>query len=122
MTLYYDRTTNGFLHRDHHKIPKGAVEVSEGRWKVLLAGQSAGKKITADQEGRPVLVDQVPAAVDDWHMVRLHRNHLLSITDWTQLPDVPSKTRTRYAAYRQKLRDLPQRFARAGLVEWPEVV
>lgn len=38
---------------------------------------------------------------------RSERDTLLLATDWTQLPDVPEATRSRWTAYRQALRDLP---------------
>jgi hypothetical protein len=39
------------------KIPADAVEISDAEHAALLAGQSAGKCITADADGRPVLTD-----------------------------------------------------------------
>ena len=38
---------------------------------------------------------------------RIRRTHLLADTDWTQNPDVPSDTKTKWQTYRQALRDLP---------------
>ena len=40
--------------------------------------------------------------------IRLHRNTLLSLSDWTQLTDVPSETKEKWAVYRQMLRDIPK--------------
>lgn len=40
---------------------------------------------------------------------REDRNNLLNETDWTQMPDVPEATKTKWAAYRQELRDLPSK-------------
>ena len=40
---------------------------------------------------------------------RLERNGILSNTDWTQMPDVPDSIRTKWASYRQELRDLPEK-------------
>ena len=42
------------------KIPEDAVEITEAEHAALLDGQSAGKVITADANGVPVLTDPVP--------------------------------------------------------------
>jgi len=39
--------------------------------------------------------------------LRKLRNKKLSETDWTRNDDVPSETKTKWASYRQGLRDLP---------------
>ncbi len=39
-------------------------------------------------------------------MLRNIRNALLSESDWTQQPDVPEETRTKWQSYRQALRDI----------------
>lgn len=41
-------------------IPKDAVEITSERHRELLAGQAAGKCITADDSGAPVLTDPEP--------------------------------------------------------------
>lgn len=40
-------------------------------------------------------------------LLREKRNQLISRSDWTQLPDVPEETKTKWKIYRQALRDLP---------------
>lgn len=45
-------------------------------------------------------------AQDHLAATRARRNALLAASDWTQLPDVPRKTRAAWAAYRQALRDI----------------
>jgi len=52
------------------------------------------------------------------HHVRLQRNYLLSICDWTQLPDVPDATQALWRPYRQALRDLPQQVDPL-IADWP---
>jgi hypothetical protein len=52
------------------------------------------------------------------HHVRLQRNYLLSICDWTQLPDVPDATQALWRSYRQALRDLPQQVD-PFIADWP---
>lgn len=41
-----------------------------------------------------------------WEAIRIERNKLLQATDWTQLPDVPEEIKSKYAVYRQALRDI----------------
>jgi hypothetical protein len=39
-------------------IPEDAVEITEEEHAALLVGQAAGKVISGDAEGRPILIDQ----------------------------------------------------------------
>lgn len=52
--------------------------------------------------------------------LRRDRNALLQQSDWTQLPDIPEDTRRVWAAYRQKLRDLPETTSDPTKVRWPK--
>ncbi len=45
-----------------------------------------------------------------WDNFRNQRNVMLATSDWTQLPDVPKRTRKKWKSYRQLLRDLPQAY------------
>ena len=58
---FYDKTTNGFYIEDLHEIPTGATEISEETYRTLLDGQASGKKIIANKQGNPILVDQQPS-------------------------------------------------------------
>ena len=40
-------------------------------------------------------------------LLREERDTRLAVTDWTQNPDVPDATKTKWQTYRQALRDLP---------------
>lgn len=51
---------------------------------------------------------------------RFNRDQLLKETDWTQLPDVPQSTKTKWAEYRQLLRDVPQQNGFPYDIIWPE--
>ena len=60
--MLYGTTDNinfGFYLADEQKKLKSCVEVTNGEWKTLLDGQSAGKQITHDADGKPVLRDYV---------------------------------------------------------------
>jgi len=47
------------------------------------------------------------------------RNILLLMTDWTQLPDVPSQHKEAWAEYRQKLRDITTQQGYPFNIIWP---
>ena len=55
-----------------------------------------------------------------WNIVRAKRNYLLKSTDWTAVSGCTVAPMA-WSQYRQELRDLPQRFAKAKLKEivWP---
>ena len=60
----YDAKTNGFypvLLKESYELagtwPKAGVEVTEEEHKALMDGQSTGKVVSADSEGKPVLAD-----------------------------------------------------------------
>lgn len=50
---------------------------------------------------------------------RFHRNNLLSLSDWTQLPDVPQATKDLWATYRQALRDVTSQAGFPASITWP---
>jgi len=51
---------------------------------------------------------------------RAYRNSLLSLSDWTQLPDVPENIKNAWATYRQELRDVPQQANFPETIVWPK--
>jgi hypothetical protein len=57
-----------------------------------------------------------------WNIIRTYRGTLLTQSDWTQLGDAPFTTEQKdaWTAYRQALRDLPQDYANANDVFFPE--
>ncbi len=57
--MFYSKLTGGFYDTAIHgdAMPADAVEISSELHATLLAGQSAGKRITADVNGFPVLSD-----------------------------------------------------------------
>lgn len=52
---------------------------------------------------------------------RTIRDSLLTRSDWTQLPDVPSETKEAWAAYRQALRDITKQTGYPYEINWPTV-
>jgi len=51
--------------------------------------------------------------------VRNQRDHLLSQSDWTQMPDSPLKGDVTWLTYRQSLRDITVQSGFPSDVEWP---
>ena len=60
--MFYSKSTGGFYTREIHgdAIPSDAVEITDEEHGELMAGQSAGKVITADANGALVLTDPPP--------------------------------------------------------------
>ena len=65
--MFYSESTGGFyaaaIHGDN--IPSDAVEIAAEEHAALLAGQSAGRRIIADEKGFPILVDPAPPSESD---------------------------------------------------------
>ncbi|WP_324009742.1 DUF4376 domain-containing protein [Aeromonas dhakensis] len=57
--MLYSKTTGGFYDRSIHgeNIPADAVEITTNDHTALLAAQSSGQQITANENGYPVAID-----------------------------------------------------------------
>ena len=66
MNIYYAKSTHGFYDTAIHgdAIPSDAVEITADEHSALLGGQSQGKLIQADANGRPVLADPPPPTAE----------------------------------------------------------
>ncbi|WP_027824299.1 DUF4376 domain-containing protein [Laribacter hongkongensis] len=64
--MFYSRFAGGFYTREIHGngVPDDAVEITAEQHAALLAGQSAGRIITADEHGHPVLADPPTISLD----------------------------------------------------------
>lgn len=62
------------------------------------------------------------ASLDYTEILREERNRLLTLCDWTQLPDVKisEENLIEWKVYRQKLRDLPKTTLNPKNPEWPQ--
>jgi len=60
--MLYSKLTSGFYTKEIHggNIPADAVEITQEEYRSLLAGQAAGKRISADADGKPILTDPDP--------------------------------------------------------------
>jgi len=65
--MFFSKATGGFYATAIHgeAIPAGAVEITAEEHVALLEGQSSGKRIVADAEGRPVLADPPAPTLDE---------------------------------------------------------
>ena len=123
--MFYSKSKCGFYSREIHggNIPDDAVEVTHDEHAALLAGQSAGQRIEADEHGRPVLRD-APAPDNDAlaDAARARRDALITATDYLLMPDYPISAAqlADIRAYRQALRDLPLQPGFPQHIDWPQ--
>jgi hypothetical protein len=63
-----------------------------------------------------------PSEEYKWILIRNYRNERLSDCDWSQLGDAPfsAEEKNAWTAYRQSLRDIPEDYANAGDVMFPD--
>jgi hypothetical protein len=59
---------------------------------------------------------------DPLKSIRIERDRLLRLTEWTQLPDVliSQEHKQIWVEYRQQLRDLPSKFSLDNEVNFPD--
>lgn len=113
-----DGEFRGWYDDDVHKvIPTPHIEVTEEKYNAYF-------DIMSQQNQRPVVKNGRIAFVSaemeiTWDDIRYRRDIRLSKTDWTQGRDVPAEVYTKYTAYRQALRDIPQNFTDPATVVWP---
>lgn len=75
--MLYSAQTCGFYDRAIHgdNVPSDAVEITKEEHAALIAGQSNGKRIVADENGKPVAVDPPkPTADDIWQCIKAERD------------------------------------------------
>lgn len=79
--MFYSAKTQGFYSREIHgdNIPADAVSISDADYNDLLDGQSSGKRIVPDANGRPVLADPPPPSQSDKNA---QARAYLAYTDW----------------------------------------
>ena len=122
--MFYSKATYGFYDRAIHgdAIPSDAVEITAEQYLTLLEGQSAGKIITADENGYPVLSDRAAPSVDELAAAsRTQRDALLTACDWVVVKayEAGAAVPDDWAAYRQALRDVPDQSGFPAAINWP---
>ena len=94
------------LGESDHEFPDGTLLPADAAFVLVINGA--------------LVVNVVARTVAQWAALRLERTARLAACDWTQQPDVPATVdRAAWAAYRQALRDLPQRAGDPATVVWP---
>lgn len=65
--MFFSKKNSGFYVRSIHgtNIPADAVEITPEQHQALMDAQSQGKRIEADESGRPVAVDPPPPSLDE---------------------------------------------------------
>lgn len=91
---------------------------------VALTLDADTHRVSADERiiRKPMGVIEAQAYDAAMREVRRQRDHLLSVSDWTQVPDSPHTPEQRQAwkEYRQALRDLPENIEDPAAVVWPQ--
>lgn len=89
--------------------------------KPILKYREVNKRIEQYAEAAPVPSVPEPTEEQQEMQVRAQRNSLLTLCDWTQLPDAPltEEQKQAWAEYRQALRDVPEQAGFPENVVWP---
>ncbi|EHA4161083.1 tail fiber assembly protein [Salmonella enterica subsp. enterica] len=129
----YDAKTNGFypvLLKESYELagtwPKAGVEVTEEERKALMDGQSTGKVVSADSEGKPVLadieIDYVALATAERDRrsaaVTARINELVEAQDDGDITDAEQQELAALRDSRTKLRRLD--LTKAPDIDWPD--
>ncbi|OWY32207.1 hypothetical protein [Herbaspirillum aquaticum] len=109
--MFFSKSTNGFYDPKINLdgMPEDAIEIGDDVYRQLLDGQAAGKIISADENGFPILLDAAPISAREVVLAQILaleatvtqrrlRDAILG-TDGGWLKDVESKI----AALRAKL-------------------
>ena len=120
MGVFFSLQTKSFydLSFAYKTLPPDLIAVSDDEHRLLLAAMNNGKEVVV-KDGKMDLVDK-PVQAPTWDVVRSQRNALLAESDWTQMPDYPGALKPLWAAYRQSLRNIPQKFSQTDAIVWPE--
>jgi len=99
-------TYKGFYVEEIHgkNIPTPVLELTEKEWQEALTGEY--RVIEGIHTYSPVVIKV--NKVEDLPVIKLMRNNLLQLSDWTQLPDVPltEEKKQEWREYRQELRKM----------------
>jgi hypothetical protein len=79
------------------------------------------KVVVSIRQVVPMPQEQVDALIEEESLrVRAQRDAKLAESDWTQGKDIPDSVSTKWATYRQALRDVPQQADFPNAVVWPQ--
>ena len=121
--MYYSKSTGGFYDRDIHgeNIPADSVEITKDQHIALMYGQSKGKRIIADDDGLPVLADELPPTNEQLaHYIRSQRASLLGRADFAiNNAEDNGADPSVWRKYRQQLRDITKQNGFPLNINWP---
>lgn len=119
--MLFSSSTGGFYDATINKsIPADAVAITSAEYAALLAGQSEGKRITSDAQGRPVLAaalaSGVPQVVSKFQAkAALHAAGLLASVDAMMAdPATPTVAKLAWTDAQEFRRTSPTVAAMAG--------
>jgi len=118
MALYYSLNKDGFYNSESGvPVPLDAIELTKEEYETFLTSMNTDNKKLVLEDGRLTLTER--ERIINWNMIRTKRNKLLKDSDHKMMPDYPSDKEV-WSAYRQELRDIPQKDADPNKVLWPE--
>ena len=121
--IHYNADTRrfiGFFDSDiTPNVPEPNVKITDKQHELFYNNLMANKSMTI---GSITILpyEQIIIPVE-WEDIRRKRDDLLAKSDWTQLPDVPSDLKLKYASYRQELRDITSAYKSPDSVIWPAI-
>lgn len=134
MQYYYSVKEKGFFNSFINMvIPEDAVEITEELYQQLLDGQTAGKIITTDQNGQPILTDPPPLTGEQIKQQTLtQRDSLLAMAsekiaplqdavDLDMATDEEVASLKEWKKYRVQLNRVEQQSGFPNQIEWPEM-
>ena len=109
----------------HHPIvyPDGTVNMWDPSQVVPVSDEKhpdygkTGQEVDGKEKCPDSLVEEYKLK-NHWAQIREYRDKLLVKSDWSQGSDVPSTLKTKWATYRQSLRDVPS-VSSPDKVVWP---
>jgi hypothetical protein len=94
--MFYAKSTGGFYDSSIHTcMPADVVEISKDFYDALFAGQSKGKRITADAKGFPALTDPPAQSITDIKAIELEKVRALRATFFPTLAGLQSEALAR---------------------------
>ncbi|PQZ87674.1 MULTISPECIES: tail fiber assembly protein [Pseudomonas] len=131
---FYATSTSGFYSIEMHgkSIPGDAVEITDAEYLSLLDGQSTGLLISADPEGRPILVERPPKSKEELSAAALSKRDSLLATAAVRIAPLqdaadlgrstPEKAALlkKWKEYRVDVDDVPSQSGFPHNIAWPD--
>jgi len=120
MPIFYSDSAKGFYNSEvgYSSYPVDVIDVTDQYDFLFDQITYHNKRIIVSPTG--VELEAIPVPPITWETITAERDKLLSASDYTQLVDSPVPNQTAWAAYRKKLRDIPQTFETPVSVVWPD--